>query len=64
MIKRHGHLLSHLMGQLLDAFGIFSNCGINNLHLNLPKGDPDSLDRLHRSLHILVPALPCPREPA
>lgn len=53
MIKRHGHLLSHLMGQLLDAFGIFSNCGINNLNLNLPKGDPDSLDRLHRSLNIL-----------
>ena len=53
MIKRHGSLLSHLMGQLLDAFGIFSDRGINNLHLNLPKGDPDSLDRLRRSLHIL-----------
>ena len=53
MIKRHGHLLSHLMGQLLDAFGIFDECGINNLHLNLPKEDPDSLSRLRRSLHIL-----------
>jgi hypothetical protein len=53
MIKRHGSLLSHLMGQLLDAFGIFSDRGICNLHLNLPKGDPDSLERLRRSLHIL-----------
>ena len=53
MIKRHGHLLSHLMGQLLSAFGIFSDRGINNLNLNLPTGDPDSLSRLHRSLHIL-----------
>lgn len=53
MIKRHGSLLSHLMGQLLDAFGIFSDRGITNLNLNLPKGDPDSLNRLHRSLHIL-----------
>jgi len=53
MIKRHGSLLSHLMGQLLDAFGGFSDRGINNLHLSLPKGDPDSLDRLRRSLHIL-----------
>jgi hypothetical protein len=53
MIKRHGSLLSHLMGQLLDAFGIFSDRGINNLNLNLPKGDPESLNRLHRSLHIL-----------
>ena len=53
MIKRHGSLLSHLMGQLLDAFGIFSDRGINNLYLNLPKGDPDSLERLRRSLHIL-----------
>ena len=53
MIKRHGHLLSHLMGQLLDAFGIFSEYGINNLYLNLPDRDPDSLERLRRSLHIL-----------
>ncbi|WP_155316682.1 hypothetical protein [Desulfosarcina alkanivorans] len=53
MIKRHGHLLSHLMSQLLSAFGIFSDRGINNLNLNLPKGDPDSLRRLHRGLHIL-----------
>ncbi len=53
MIKRHGHLLSHLMGQLLDAFGTFSDRGINNLHLSLPKGDPSSLNRLRRSLHIL-----------
>ena len=53
MIKRHGHLLSHLMGQLLVAFGIFSDRGINNLHLKLPKGDPNSLNRLRRSLHIL-----------
>ena len=53
MIKRHGHLLSHLMGQLLDAFERFSKCGINNLHLNLPKSDPDSQNRLRRSLYIL-----------
>jgi len=53
MIKRHGHLLSHLMGQLLDAFGIFSERGINNLYLHLPRAEPDSLDRLRRSLHIL-----------
>ena len=53
MIKRHGHLLSHLMGQLLDTFTIFSDHGINNLYLNLPQGDPASLERLSRSLHIL-----------
>jgi hypothetical protein len=53
MIKRHGHLLSHLMGQLLDAFGIFSERGINNLYLNIPSDDADSLKRLRRSLHIL-----------
>lgn len=53
MIKRHGHLLSHLTGQLLDACGIFSDRGINNLYLKLPKTDPDSLNRLHRCLHIL-----------
>jgi hypothetical protein len=53
MVKRHGHLLSHLTGQLLDAFGIFSERGINNLNLNLPSQAPDSLKRLRRSLHIL-----------
>jgi hypothetical protein len=53
MIKRHGHLLSHLMAQLLDAFGIFSECGINNLYLNLPKNEPEAFKRLRRSLHIL-----------
>lgn len=53
MIKRHGHPLSHLMGQLLDAFGIFSDRGINNLYLSLPGGDSDSMNRLRRSLHIL-----------
>ncbi|PIE66687.1 MAG: hypothetical protein CSA23_07905 [Deltaproteobacteria bacterium] len=53
MVKRHGHLLSHLMGQLLDAFGIFSERGINNLYLNIPEKDTDSLGRLRRSLHIL-----------
>ncbi len=53
MIKRHGNLLSHLTGQLLDAFRIFSRCGINNLCLNLPEGDLGSLNQLRRSLHIL-----------
>ncbi len=53
MIKRHGHLLSHLMDQLLAAFTIFSACGINNLCLNLPDGTPDFFDRLYRSLHTL-----------
>lgn len=53
MIKRHGQPLAHLMGQVLDAFGVFSDRGINNLNLTLPKGDPKSLNRLHRSLHIL-----------
>ena len=53
MIKRHGHLLSHLMAQLLDAFGVFAERGINNLYLHLPTGDPESLNRLRRSLHIL-----------
>lgn len=53
MIKRHGHLLSHLMGQLLDAFGIFSEHGINNLYLSLPKQDLGSFNRLRRCLHIL-----------
>ena len=53
MIKRHGHLLSHLMAQLMEAFGIFAEYGINNLYLNLPDRDPGSLDRLRRSLHIL-----------
>ncbi|HSO19791.1 MAG TPA: hypothetical protein VLT88_10055, partial [Desulfosarcina sp.] len=53
MIKRHGHLLSHLMAQLLDAFGIFSGNGINNLSLTLPIHETDALNRLRRSLHIL-----------
>ena len=53
MIKRHGHLLSHLMPQLLDAFGVLAECGINNLYLHLPTEDPESLNRLRRSLHIL-----------
>lgn len=53
MIKRHGHLLSHLMNQLVKAFGILAEQGINNLYLHLPKGDPDSLKRLRLSLHIL-----------
>jgi hypothetical protein len=53
IIKRHGHLLSHLMSQLLDAFQIFAMRGINNLNLTVPKNDPDSLARLHRSLLIL-----------
>ncbi len=53
IIKRHGSLLAHLMGQLLNAFGIFSDRGISNLHLNLPKGDAESLDQLRRSLHIV-----------
>lgn len=53
MIKRHGHLLSHLMAQLLDAFGIFSERGINNLCLYLPTEESESLNRLRRSLHIL-----------
>lgn len=53
MIRRHGNLLAHLMGQLMDAFGIFAERGINNLHLNLPTGDPGALDRLRRSLHIV-----------
>ena len=63
MIKRHGHLLAHLMGQLLDAFGIFSDCGINNLNLNLPKGDPDSLNQLRRRSSHPVSALPGQWEP-
>ena len=53
MIKRHGHLLSHLMAQLLDNFGVFSELGINNLCLHLPTQAPESLNRLRRSLHIL-----------
>jgi len=53
MINRHGHRLSHLMKQLLDAFGIFAEYGINNLSLNLPDRDPGCLERLRRSLHIL-----------
>ena len=53
MIKRHGHLLSHLMDQLLSAFEKFSDCGINNMHLSLPKGNHETLDRLRHSLHIL-----------
>jgi hypothetical protein len=53
LIKRHGHLLSHLMGQLLDSFQIFSARSINNLSLTIPKNDTDSLNRLHRSLLIL-----------
>lgn len=53
IIKRHGHLLSHLMGQLRDAFNIFSDRGVNNLVLNLPGQDPDSVNRLSRSLDIL-----------
>lgn len=53
MIKRHGHLLSHLMGQLLDAFGIFSENGINNLYLSLPGPASNDLKRLRRTLHIL-----------
>ncbi|BBO85272.1 hypothetical protein DSCO28_58380 [Desulfosarcina ovata subsp. sediminis] len=53
MIKRHGTLLINLMTQLLDAFGIFSDRGINNLYLNLPKGDPESLKRLRLGLHLL-----------
>jgi hypothetical protein len=53
MIKRHGHLLSHLMPQLLDAFGVFAERGINNLYLHIPAGNPESLKRVRRSLHIL-----------
>ncbi len=53
MIRRHGSLLAHLMGQLMDAFGIFAERGINNLHLNLPTGDSGALDRLQHSLQII-----------
>ena len=53
MINRHGHLLSHLMKQLLDAFSVFAEYGINNLYLNLPDREPGCLERLRRSLHIL-----------
>ena len=54
MIKRHGHLLSHLLNQLLTGFGAFADSDINNFYLTLPKGDPDSLKRLRLSLHILA----------
>ena len=53
MITRHGRLLSHLMGQLMDAFGTFADRGVNNLLLNLPGTDADAFNRLRRGLHIL-----------
>ncbi|WP_054691159.1 hypothetical protein [Desulfosarcina cetonica] len=54
MVKRHGSLLINLMRQLLEAYGVFASCGINNLYLHLPKGDPESLKRLRLSLHLLA----------
>ncbi len=52
MIKRNGRVLAHLLDRLLDAFGTFSENGINNLHLTLPLGDAASFDQLKKALGI------------
>ncbi len=54
MIKRHGQVLSHLMSQLLEAFGVFSDRGINNLSLKIPEPGSKFLEPLRMCLKIVT----------
>lgn len=53
VIKRQGTRASHLGGRLNKAFQVFSDTGINNIHLNVMAENPASLEHLLICLRIL-----------
>ncbi|MBF0103138.1 MAG: hypothetical protein HQK77_19740 [Desulfobacterales bacterium] len=53
IIKRTGNQFTHLLNQLKQAFTVFSNLGINNLHIMRPTNDEKFIENLRCALEIL-----------
>ena len=54
IIKRVGIKMSHISGRLSRAFEIFSENGINNLHIEIPANDSESFELFMTSLNIIA----------
>jgi hypothetical protein len=51
--QRNSDLQENLPEQLLEAFGIFSDYGVNNIYIQLPDNLPEQMSSLQMSLNIL-----------